>query len=247
MKLLIIFTTVMSCRAQSPAFEAASVKLSSPGEQARVRPEPGRLTITNFTLRAMVRYAYNVRDIQISGGPGWFDSDHWDIVATAGREISREERSRMLQTLLTERFQMTIRHEMKELPIYALMVAKSGLKMKQDADGNPERISLNLSRAGLYHMQGENVTVSGISEALFGPAGRIVVDRTGISGKFDYNLEWVADPANLPMVNGSKIEPTAEGPSIFTALQEQLGLKLESAKGPVEILVIDRAEKATEN
>src|SRR5580693_8669300 len=135
MRLLIVGAAVMMCRAQSPAFEAASVKVSAPGEEVRMRREPGRLEITNFSLRAMVRYAYDIEDIQISGGPAWFNSDRWDIVATGGREISEAERRRMLQALLNERFHMTIRHEIKELPVYALSVAKGGSKLTPGTDG----------------------------------------------------------------------------------------------------------------
>lgn len=239
---------VVSCQAQSPAFEAASVKVSSPDEQVRMRREPGRLAITNFSLRAMVRYAYDVEDIQVSGGPAWFNSDRWDIIATAGQEITEAERRKMLQAVLNERFKMTIRHESKELPVYALVVARGGSKLTPGAAANPERVELGVSGAGMHQMRGQSVPLSTIAKVLTGQAGRIVLDRTGIVGSFDYRLEWVPDPANMPMINGAKPDGSKlDGASIFTAVQEQLGLKLESTKGPVEILVIERAEKATEN
>jgi uncharacterized protein (TIGR03435 family) len=248
MKFFLAVFVVISCQAQSPAFEAASVKISSPGEQVRMRREPGRLTITNFSLKAMVRYAYDVQESQISGGPAWFDSDRWDIVATAGREINEDERRRMLQAVLDERFKMTIRHEMKELPVYALVVAKSGSKLTPGIAGNPERVELGVSGAGLHQMRGQSVPLSTMAKVLTGPAGRIVIDRTGMAGSFDYQLEWAPDPANMPMINGAKPDGSnLNAASIFTAVQEQLGLKLESTKGPVEILVIERAEKAREN
>lgn len=243
----LLLVSVVLCQAQSPAFEAASVKASS-GEQVRMRREPGRLAITNFSLRAMVRYAYDVQQIQISGGPAWVDSDRWDIVATAGREISEDERRRMLQTLLNERFKMTIRRESKELPVYALVVAKGGSKLTPSGVAEPERVEMNVSGAGLHQMRGQSVSLSTIAKVLTVPAGRIVIDRTGIDGSFDYKLEWVPDPANMPMINGVKPDGSKlDGASIFTAVQEQLGLKLEATKGPVETLVIERAEKATEN
>jgi uncharacterized protein (TIGR03435 family) len=242
-----LVAVAMLCRAQAPGFEAASVKLSAPGEQTRIRRDPGRLDVANLTLRALVRYAYDVRDIQISGGPAWFDSDHWDIAATAGREVTDDERKKMLQSLLTERFRMTIRRESKELPVYALVVAKNGSKLKPNTEGKPERIMLNVNGSGFHHMVGESVPLASLAKVLFGPVGRIVIDRTGIEGSFDFQLEFVPDAANMPLINGAKPEGSTEGPSIFTAVQEQLGLKLESAKGPVEILVIDHAEKAAEN
>jgi uncharacterized protein (TIGR03435 family) len=247
MKPLALIAVVMACQAQSPAFEVASVKLNrSDGGRGGFRPEPGRLTITGMTLKAMVRYAYDVKDMQISGGPAWFDADRWDIAATAGREVGGGERKKMLQALLTDRFQMTIRRETKELPVYALVVAKNGLKMAPGTEGTSEQINMQ-ARAGLLRLTGQSASVANIADALYNRAGRMVIDKTGLEGRFDFKLEWVPDAANLPLVNGSKMEPAADGPSLFTAVQEQLGLKLESTKGPVEILVIERAEKAAEN
>jgi uncharacterized protein (TIGR03435 family) len=242
---LLVLVILASCRAQTPAFEVASVKLN-PAPGGRIRRDPGRLDITGMTLKGLVRYAYDVRDIQISGGPAWFDSDHWDIAATAGREVTDDERKKMLQALLTERFHMTIHRDTKDLPVYALVIAKNGLKLKLNTEEKPERVMLSV-KSGLFTMMGEGVTASKFAEVLFGQVKRIVVDRTGIEGKFDYKLEWVPDSANMPSINGAKMEASTEGASIFTAVQEQLGLKLESTKAPVEILVIDRAEKATEN
>jgi uncharacterized protein (TIGR03435 family) len=248
MNFFLLALVVISCQAQSPAFEAASVKVSSPGEQVRMRREPGRITISNFSLRAMVRYAYDVQETQILGGPAWFDSERWDIAATAGREITEDERRRMLQTLLNDRFRMTIRHDSKELPVYALVVAKNGSKLTPGKAGNPERVEMGVSGAGLHQMRGQSVPLSTMAKVLSGPSGRIVIDRTGLAGSFDYQLEWVPDPANMPMINGAKPDGSKlDGPSIFTAVQEELGLRLEATKGPVEILVIESAEKATEN
>ena len=238
-------SAAIACYGQ--AFEAASVKVSVPGEEVRMRREPGRLAITNFPLRAIVRYAYDIEDIQIEGGPSWFNSDHWNIVATAGREISEAERRRMLQALLSDRFRITIRRDMKELPVYALVPAKNGSKLTPGTEGDPERVEQDVSGTGFHHMMGQSVSLSTIARVLTMPAGRIVIDRTGIKGLFDYKLDWMPDPANMPSINGVKPEGSAEGPSIFTAVQEQLGLKLESTKGPVEILVVERAEKAVEN
>jgi uncharacterized protein (TIGR03435 family) len=243
--LLVIIAAVMIGQAQSLVFEAASVKVSR-STGGGIRQNPGRLDITGMTLREMVQYAYDVQGIQVSGGPPWFGSDHWDISATAGRGVSEREQKKMLQSLLTERFRVTIHRETKELSVYTLVVGKNGSKLKPNTEGTPEEIMLN-AKAGLFTLIGEDVTVPKIAEALFGQVERIVIDRTGIEGSFDFKLEWVPDAANMPSINGAKMEASTEGPSIFTAVQEQLGLKLESTKGPVEILVIDRAEKATEN
>jgi uncharacterized protein (TIGR03435 family) len=151
----LLVAAVISCQAQS--FEAASVKLNRSGGGERWHREAGRLAVENLTLRDLVRYAYDVHDNQISGGPAWFDTDRWDIVATAGREISEAERRRMLQTLLNDRFQMTIRHEMKELPVYALVVAKNGPKLKANADGVPEGTELDVNAKGFSVFIGQNM------------------------------------------------------------------------------------------
>jgi uncharacterized protein (TIGR03435 family) len=234
------------CRAQSPAFEAASVKLNPTGGNPRFRAEPGRLTVSNMTLKALVRIAYDVRDIQVAGGPPWFDADHWDISATAGREVSDSERLSMLQTLLEDRFQLKIHRDTKELPVYALTVGKNGAKLTPNTDRAPQRIQLQAS-GGLFMMMGQDIPMPKLADVLFGQVGRIVIDRTGLQGSFDYKLQWAPDPANAPNINGAKMESSPDGASIFTAVQEQLGLKLESTKGPVQILVIDSAEKAKEN
>ena len=199
-----------------------------------------------MTLRALVRIAYDVRDLQISGGPPWFDADRWDISATAGKEVSDSERLRMLQTLLEDRFQLKIHHDTKDLPVYALTVAKNGSKLTPNTDGVPQFIQLQAS-GGLFSMRGHDVPLPKFADLLFNHVGRIVIDRTGLRGSFDYNLQWAPDPANAPNINGAKMESNPDGASIFTAVQEQLGLKLESTKGPVPILTIDSAERAKEN
>ena len=249
MTFLLLAFVVVSCQAQSPAFEAASVKLNlSGGDRGAISLLPGRVTVRNMTLKGLVRYAWDVRDLQISGGPAWMDSDRWDIAATAGREITEDERKRMLQTLLLDRFKMTIRRDTKELAVYTLVVGKNGPKLEPNTDGRRSRFSREASEKGLARLVGDDVPVERIAVVLVGEVGRNVIDRTGLQGNFDFKLEWVPDPANMPMINGAKPDGSKlDGASIFTAVQEQLGLKLESAKGPVEMLAIERAEKATEN
>lgn len=248
MKPVLLLAVAIACVAQSPAFEVASVKLNrSRGEQGGISLLPGRITVTNMTLKGLVRYAYNVRDMQISGGPAWLDSDRWDIAATAGREISDEERRLMLQTLLADRFQLALRRAPKELPVYALTVVRSGSKLGPNRDGRKPRINLGASEKGLLRIVGEDVPIARLTAVLVAQAGRMVIDRTGLEGGFDFHLEWVPDAANLPSINGAKMVPATDGPSLFAAVQEQLGLKLESTKWPVETLVIEHAEKAVEN
>jgi uncharacterized protein (TIGR03435 family) len=248
MRWLIIIATVMSCRAQSQAFEVASVKLNRSGsDRGGISLLPGRITVSNMTLKGLVRYAYDVRDIQILGGPACFDSDRWDIAATAGGAISDDERRQMLRALLGERFELTVRRDRKDLPVYALTQSNNGSRLKPNTDGRRPRVAMGATETGLLQLVGEDVPVSRLAIVLAGSAGRIVIDRTGIEGNFDFKLEWVPDATNVPSINGARMETTADGPPLFTAVQEQLGLRLEATKGPVEILVIERAEKAVAN
>jgi uncharacterized protein (TIGR03435 family) len=246
--LLFVLALGILCRAQSPAFEVASVKLNLSGGPGGIRPEPGRFSATNVSLKALVRYAYAMRDDQISGGPSWFDSDHWDVAATSGGDaVSDDARKRMLQALLQQRFQLAVRREMKELPVYSLTVAKNGPKMQPNSSGAKEDLRLQVAAPGLMRLTGVNTTMAKLADTLTTRTGRPVLDRTGISGGFDFKFDWVPDPANMPALNGARMEPNPDGATIFTAVQEQLGLKLEPTKVPIEILVIEHAEKAAGN
>ncbi len=237
----------MVCRAQSPGFEVASVRLNTSGGNPQLRNEPGRLNVSNMTLKALMRYAYMARDFQISGGPAWFDSDRWDVIATAGPGVGDDERRKMMQALLVERFKLALHRETKEMPVYTLVAAKNGSKLQANTSGAAERIGIRMGGPGLMQMTGVNVPVLRIAQVLVDMVSRSVIDRTGIEGNFDFKLEWVPDPAHMPLLNGARPEGPPDGASLFTAVQEQLGLKLESTKGPVEVFVVERAEKATEN
>jgi uncharacterized protein (TIGR03435 family) len=207
-------------------------------------------------LRQLIEFAYHVDKFQISGGPGWFESQGFDVLAKppqsaeadAGtRQLSNDQRNqlrRRLQALLAERFQLVVHRETKEMPVYALVVAKNGPKLKEstkerDMGGMPGRVTA------------EGTPMEGLAEYLTGMLKRPVLDRTGLKGTYDFKLEWTPDPGGLGKLDeekaGGASAPDPSGPSIFTALQAQLGLKLESQKGPVEFIVIDRAEKPSAN
>jgi len=238
----------------------------------------GRFTVTNATLKMVVGVAYRVRDFQIFGGPNWVSTDRWNIEAKAEEgSIPPPARppdprvpdplSLMAQSLLEERFQLKMHRETRELPIYELLVAKGGSKMKLSADQSPEmpfksgspppmprpgepapRGMMRMGRGGL-ETNGASISnfVIGLSQQL----GRPVIDKTGLAGFYDIKLQWTPELGQGPVPPaGSELtpqSPDASGPSIFTAIQEQLGLRLESAKGPVEVLVIDSVQKPTEN
>lgn len=232
--------------APAPQFEVASVRPSgadATNGSSSINTRTGRLTMTNATLRQCIVAAYRVKDYQLSGGPGWLNSDRYDIVAKADEGVKDDVLMPMLQTLLAERFQLAIHRETKMFQAYVLEVARNGPKLeKAEPEGGS---NTNSSRNGTGQRTiTAQTTMSRFAETLSRTLERPVVDRTGLDGRFNLKLEWT-DSAR-PSGDGATPESVL-GPSIFTAIQQQLGLKLEGQKAPIEILVIDRAEKATEN
>jgi bla regulator protein BlaR1 len=232
-------------------FEVASIKPSdSKGPMNRIRVEMapgGRFTTSNVTVKLLIQQAYNVKAFQITGGPGWIDSERYDVVAKADGNVNGPAQLRpLLQKLLADRLKLTIHRDTKELPVYALVVGKNGPKFKEsEASGPGPQI-----RMGRGLIDGQGMGMDMLASQLSKPLGRTVLDKTGLKGQYDIKLEFTPDdgsgrgPGDGPE---AAAPPDTAGPSIFTALQEQLGLKLESSKGPVEIIVIDRVEKPTEN
>jgi bla regulator protein BlaR1 len=232
-------------------FEVASIKPSAPGGRGvRIQMMPGgRFDASGVTAKLLIQQAYGVKDFQISGGPGWINSERYDLTAKADRDIGRGEQIRpLIQKLLADRFQLTIHRDTKELPIYALVVGKNGPRLKESASNSTgPQIRMGLGRGSI---DGQGIGMDMLASNLSNPLGRTVIDRTGLKGKYDIKLEFTPEgapgrgPGDGPE---SAPPPDPTGPSIFTALQEQLGLKLESSKGPVEIIIIDRIEKPSEN
>jgi len=225
-------------------FEVASVKLSPPDAQGMfVRPLPGGLRISGATLRNLISIAYSVRGFQISGGPKWLDTERFDIearaaAAPAGPPAPREEQKKInerLRNLLADRFQLTLHPETREQPVYSLVVAKGGPKLQESAE--PGSLIRMLGRGKL---NGRAVGLGMLALNLSNELGRTVIDRTGLTAKYSFQLNWV------PSTN-SPDAPDPDGPSVFAALQEQLGLRLEAGKGPVEVLIIDRVEMPSGN
>jgi uncharacterized protein (TIGR03435 family) len=251
-------------RAQSaPAFDVTSVKLNTSGPDAGIRfqPLPGRLTMTNTTLRIVAAWAYGVQFFQLVGGPGWVDTARFDILAKAEGNPSTTEMRRMLRGLLEDRFKLTRHQESREMPVYALTAIRKGAEAGRvkssdiDCAATPAvgaKACEFTVRLGNVHARG--MSIASLAETLSGTTGRIVIDRTEVTGPVDFDLTWTPEPfrGRAPaggeqtfLVNGASVDPN--GPSLFTALEEQLGLKLESTKGPVEVLVIDGAEKPTDD
>ena len=258
--------------AGSAAFEVASVKRNTSGDQrVAIQIQPGGLfKATNVTLRLLLGNAYRGEASRIEGWPSWFNSDRFDIVAKAEGDAPPDQFRAMLRALLQERFKLSVHHETRELPIYALVLARRDGKLGPhlrpaavDCDtvgrGNApppipqsptERLPCGMRQAPGRILAG-GVPMAPLVGNLSNFVDRLVVDRTGLKGNFDLELEWTPDQLSQPGTGVAPPSdfppPPADGPSIFTALQEQLGLKLESTKGPVEVLVIDSVERPTED
>lgn len=243
--------------APRPAFEVASIKPTdlSLRQQIDMRVLPGgTLTATAVSLKFLITVAYGVQSIQVSGGPGWLDEEKFDILAKPP-EGAKPQLLPMLQSLLEDRFKLVIRRETRELSVYELKLAKAGqlgprLKEAEPGDCPVEAVLPGTVPCGGFlllqgRLTGHKVQPSALTKPLSNVLGRPVVDKTGITTKFEITLEWTPDQNST--LRAEVAPPNPDLPSIFTALQEQLGLKLEAAKESTEILVIERAEKSSEN
>lgn len=254
---------------EAGSFEVASIKPSDPDSRGiRLGLLPGGgLRCQNVRLRQLIEFAYEVQPFQISGGPDWLNDRGFDIVAKAPpsaeaiemEQLSIEQQKALevlvrqrTRSLLAERFQLEIHRASKDMPVYALVTVKGGAKLKAASSEAGNRQQMR-GRPG--QLTAENMGLDSLAHHLSRLLSRPVLDRTGLTGRFNFQLEWTPDGEmeGGPRGPGQSEKaaavgaPDPAGPSLFTALQEQLGLKLESAKGPGEMVVIDRAEKPSEN
>jgi uncharacterized protein (TIGR03435 family) len=241
------------------AFDVASIRANRSGS-GRVSSDlspAGRLTLTNVSVRELIRDAFRLRDVQIVGGAPEILRERFDIVANAGARATAEQVKQMTRTLLVERFHLVTHGERRELPVYELLLARSDgqlgprLRPRSDCAGRPPDTEPPrdgrracggvLASPGRVMAQGMRLEEIGFA------VERIIVDRTGLSGYFDLELEYTPDqlppavadlPRDLPPI-------PRDGPSIFTALQEQLGLKLQPSTAPLDVLVIDSVASPT--
>jgi len=228
----------------SARFDAASVKLSAGGEGGKVRSLAGGQTFlaTNVPLKFLIVTAYSMRADQISGGPAWVNSEGYDIVAKTDRPVSRDEQMLMLQALLADRFKLRLRNEKKVQPVYALVFEKAGPKFAKNTTGNePE-----FGPLGLGHYIGKDVSMSYLAWSLgrIRDIGRVVVDKTALTGGYDLEFQFTPQQ-QVP--NPQDVAPADPGPPVFTAIREQLGLKLEAAKEPLDFFTIDHVERPSGN
>jgi uncharacterized protein (TIGR03435 family) len=277
---------VSALRAQAPApdskpaaFDVATIKPHKPGDHASssfVQPG-GRYTATNVTLRMLMRTAYEAHEDQVIGGPNWTSSERFDIVGKAegNRPTTtfRDQARLMLRQLLADRFKLALHHEIRDISIYALVIARRDGKLgpqlrpsnaadctatkapnpsastapNPDTPGFIQFDSLpcraGFSREG--HVAARTIIFSAFVTGLSNWTDRLVFDHTGLAGTFDWDLQWMPESLAPDLPNAVNDRPSDAGISLFTAVKEQLGLKLEPTKGPVDVLVIDHVEQPT--
>jgi len=259
-----------------PLFEVASVKANRSGALAqRIQPSPGgRLMVTNVSLRGLVRFAYEMQEFQMDGGPSWFAADRYDMVARAEGDPPVSQIRLMLRALLAERFQLRTHTEKRDQPVYAMVVARRDGRLgpglcKAQADCNSASAGVGVPfdpnqpcwppgafgpapgvpiTSGRLAFRG--MTLDGFARSLAPIVRRVVLDRTGLAGAYDADFDASAELPPPPPPPGSGIPNPFDPrnmPSIFSVLTEQLGLKLEATRATVDVLVIDAAERPVED
>jgi len=246
MRAIVAIVLAIAAQAQQPAprvqFEAVSVKPGDPAHGATSwSAPPGRLVARNTTLKNLVVNAYRLKEYQIEGGPLWMDSEKFDIDAKLPAGAVPGQIPTMLQAMLADRFKLEFRRETKTLREYALVVARGGPKLQAASEGGREgHLSQSYSHAA-RKIEGFGIAMSSLADALMDSAGAPVLDRTGLKGQYNVTLEFAPQ---LETFADDLPEPL---PTVFSAVQIQLGLKLEEIKEPVEVFAIARVEKPAAN
>ena len=241
--LVLLATALAHAQTSTPTFEVATIRATGPSSDGHTHinyPPGDRFSATNITVLALMQWAYDMPEKQILEGPSWLASTRFDFQAKADSdqikgltpEQDRDLKRRMVQALLAERFHLRVHRETRTLPAYDLVLAKGGSKL-QLTKSNGKSIG-----TGRTHFNGEGLSMILIAEELSGITGRVVVDKTNLTDRYDFKLVWASDDA--PATDNS-------GASLFTAIQEQLGLKLEPAKEAAPVLVIEHVEMPTPN
>lgn len=236
-----------ACSQTAPdaAFDVASIKPAKPDARGySIRPFPGRLSAENVTLKLLMAEAYHVYDFQISG-PKWIDSDRYDLEAKIGGDVppSRTQLRSMLQRLLADRFGLSVRRESKQMPVYMLEADKGDTKLQLAR--HPDRpVMFRVFQR--RQITAENAPIENLTEALTWILGMPVLNRTGLEGSFDYKLEWSPDETQLRSQEAPP-DPDGNAPSLAAALQQQVGLRLVSRKGLVNLIVVEKAERPRAN
>ncbi len=252
--------------AKLPAWDVSTIKPGSSDERgSMIQFTPDGVKYTNVSLWTIVREAFRLEDDHLFGGPGWSKTSMFDIEAKVApedapklKDLTFTQRQQMVVSLVEERFGLKYHHETRDLPLYDLVVAKGGSKLapsKPDppAEDGDEKHANRRLMSGRGHIESVGTGTEDLARILSAQLGRTVVDKTGLAGRFDYKLDWTPDNAPQQLMKAGDTAPgenassDGAGPSLFTALEEQLGLKLESSKGPVDVVVIDQLEQPTAN
>lgn len=258
------------------SFETVAVKPSAPGSLGMLlSAQPGgRFTAKGVTIKMLIQEAYNVKEPQVLSLPSWADSEHYDVEAKPNDALGafldqlppnqrRDRHRQMLQTVLAERFQLSAIHEKKELPVYSLLVADSGTTLQKSAFQFPNAPPSSTPKtgdpfaAGGLRFQGPGrLTAKGVGLSTFTDVlslllNRIVLDKTGLRDSYDFSLYWTPEEGQGPAFPGQEspggVPPNASGPSLLTALQEQLGLRLQSETALIDALLIQKVARPSEN
>ena len=248
--------------APPPPFEVATIKASKPDvDESMLMFTADGVNITGIPLAMIIREAFSTEDDHIIGEPSWVKSNHFDIEAKVAPEdapklkgMSFTQRKAMLLELLVDRFGLKYHRETRDLPVYDLVIAKGGLKMQLAKDQDPAK-ARHMMMVDAGKLESTAMKVENLRHALSQQLGRTVVDKTGLTGNYDFTLNWTPDQptpdmeaqGDAPPAPNSDAAPSTPGPSLFTAIEEQLGLKLESAKGLEEVIVIDHIEQPSAN
>lgn len=226
-------------------FAVASIKAANPDTRGySIRPLPGRLVAQNVTLAQLIAEAWHVYDFQVSGGPKWVVADRFDVEGkAAGDNPTRAELRAMLQNLLEERFGLRVRHEAKDAAVLVLVTARGGSKLQPPKDPAAPAVFRIFQRR---QVTSQNAPLEQLTEVLTWVMGKPVVDRTALTGAFDYKLEWSPDEQQ---VRSGEAPPDAAGsnPSLVAALQQQLGLRLIARREPVEAVIVESAARPAVN
>lgn len=230
----------------------------------RVMFLPDGIRITDVPLMLIVREAFGVEDDRIQGGPGWAKTERFDVNAKVSAEnvprlqaLDSDQRRQMLVSLLEQRCGLKFHHETRNLPYYQLVVAKGGVKMRAsepDQPGSEPANNHSLKFHGIGHLQSIGTGTSQLARYLSTLFQETVEDKTGLKGNFDYKLDWTPEELGLPLTKGGDAvqgaagrQASDAGPSLFTALEDELGLKLEARKGPVDVIVVDELLRPSAN
>jgi bla regulator protein BlaR1 len=253
-----------------PDYEVVSIKINKSGAQmARMMYTAVGFNATNIPLKGLIQDAYGIEEHRLLGAPGWLSSEPYDVEAKVDNadipalpNLTISQRQLMLQPVLRDRLQLRVHWETKQLIVYALVVDKSGLKMHEAKPGDTYPDGMkgpdgNAGGAGIMMVGGGQLTsqaidLSALVRMLSDQVGATVLDKTGLTGKYDVKLHWQPEQRSTPPSADAAEQPTpaptdSSGPSLFSALQDQLGLKLESQKSPVQVLVIDHVERPSPN